>query len=101
MRRSGTTKDGGAFDSRTIEVVWRKGQVVPGYDPSVWRKDRCGAWMQRGLHGVIDDYGWEVDHVFPVSQGGTDDYSNLQPLQWRNNRGKGDNFPRWSCLVSV
>lgn len=22
--------------------VWNKGQVVPGSDPAIWRKDQCG-----------------------------------------------------------
>jgi hypothetical protein len=31
---------------------------------------------------------------------GTDDLSNLQPLQWENNRGKGDTWPQqWVCAV--
>jgi len=37
--------------------------------------------------------GWEVDHIRPVSHDGGDDLANLQPLQWKNNRCKGDTFP--------
>ena len=37
-------------------------------------------------------HGWEVDHIKPVSKGGTDDLSNLQPLQWDNNRKKSDTY---------
>ena len=28
-----------------------------------------------------------------------DDLSNLQPLQWENNRYKGDDFPHWYCKI--
>ncbi len=58
--------------------------------------------MQWNLYGVTDSlYGWEIDHVVPKSIGGSDDLNNLQPLQWQNNRHKGDDYPEWSCLVTT
>lgn len=96
-RKSGTRSDGQPFDEQTIESVWKKGTAEPNY-PS-FRKDVCGASMQRNKYGKTEQWGWEIDHIKPVSQRGTDDLSNLQPLQWENNRHKGDNFPNWSCKV--
>ncbi len=46
---------------------------------------------------IENGVGWEIDHIKPVSESGTDDLSNLQPLQWENNRLKGDNWPTWKC----
>lgn len=88
------------FNQNIIDLVWHKGKIVAGYDPNVWRKDACGAWMKRSDYGNTDSqYGWEIDHIKPVSKGGSDNLDNLQPLQWQNNRHKGDNYPNWSCLI--
>ncbi len=90
---------GQSFDIPTINAVWARGKVVPGYDPNVYRKDACGAWMKKGSYADTTQYGWEIDHIMPVSKGGSDALSNLQPLQWENNRHKGDDWPQWTCKV--
>lgn len=99
-RNANTTRTGASFDEQTIEAVWNKGAVVPGYDPRYVRKDACGAFIERARHGETTRYGWEIDHVMPVAHGGPDVVANLQPLQWENNRHKSDNWPHWSCAIS-
>lgn len=95
------TQYGLTFNQSTIDNVWRKGQTVSGYDPDKVRRDRCGALMQRSQYGNTDHaWGWEIDHIVPKAKDGSDDLSNLQPLQWANNRHKGDNWPYWTCKVA-
>ncbi|MCX6766726.1 MAG: HNH endonuclease signature motif containing protein [Candidatus Moranbacteria bacterium] len=96
-RNNSTRRDGSTFDESTIESVWRKGEIEPNY--SNFRKDKCGASMQRDKYGKTEGWGWEIDHIKPVALGGTDDMNNLQPLQWENNRYKGDNYPNWNCKI--
>ncbi len=67
-------------------AVWKKAKVVNGANPAIWRKDQCDAWIGWDYYGDRScDYGWEIDHITPVSKGGTNDLSNLRPLQWMNN----------------
>lgn len=99
LRNQSTKLEGSSFDQATINAVWRKAQAVSGYDENEYRKDRCGTWIRKQSYGTTSDYGWEIDHDKPVAKGGTDDLTNLQPLHWQNNRGKGDSWPQWTCSI--
>jgi hypothetical protein len=82
-----------------IQAVWEKGEAVPGYDPKEIRRDQCDAWIIREMYGNrISLYGWEIDHIMPVSKGGIDGLSNLRPLQWENNANRQDE--QLVCVVT-
>ena len=88
------------FNEKTIEQVWELARTVEGFNPDMVRKDACGAWIMKNQYGNRDSiYGWEIDHVYPLSMGGTDDIINLRAMQWDNNLSKGDDYPVYKSKV--
>ena len=84
-----------SFSPGKIMQVWEKGTYVN----DEWRKDDCGAWIHRDQYGRTDtDYGWQIDHIKPVSKGGSDDLLNLRPLHYLNNQAKAAG--RTDCAVT-
>lgn len=83
-------------------AIWKKAKEVTGVDSSIFRQDYAGAWIRFDDYGNRDSqYGWEKDHLKPLSLGGQEVLDNLYPLQWQNNLRKGDDYPRWSTAVTA
>lgn len=90
------------FTDAEILEVWKKAFEVSGVDPDIFRQDYSGAWIRYADHGNRNSqYGWEIDHLKPLSQGGEETMANYLPLQWQNNVRKGDNYPRWATAVTA
>lgn len=89
----GKTRGGRDFSLSKVKQVWAKARGT-----GLKRRDICGAGIHWSEHGRQTRYGWEIDHKRPVSRGGSDDLSNLQPLHWQNNRDKADRTQgEWNC----
>jgi 5-methylcytosine-specific restriction endonuclease McrA len=87
------------YQDDAVQRVWEKATQIPDNDPSVWRQDQCKAWIGKREYGNRkSQYGWEIDHITPKSEGGSDVLSNLRPLQWENNASK--QAGRLVCVVT-
>lgn len=93
VREPNTDTKGRPFEQYLIDRVWHTADAGSGF--YMYRRDACGTEMAKLEFGKATPLGWEIDHIKPVALGGTDDQDNLQPLQWANNRRKGDVWPDW------
>ncbi len=60
--------------------VWAKGRIVEGLDPSLFRKDACGALIVSDKYGMDNPFGWEIDRIYPGDRGGKYILDNSRPL---------------------
>lgn len=89
------------MDDEIINEVWNKGRIINGMNPNLFRQDPCGAIIAYNQYGQKSAaFGWEIDHVYPLSKGGDDNILNLRPMHWRNNFAKGDDYPIYSREVT-
>jgi hypothetical protein len=89
QRQPNTDTSGQPFSPEVVEAVWQKARTMGVHE--TLRVDAWGWTIVRSDYGNNRSrYGWEIDHIIPVSQGGGDELTNLQPLQWENNRRKDE-----------
>lgn len=90
------------FTEQQKEIAWNKASIVDGYNPDLYRKDACGAWIAKNKYGQQDNmFGWEVDHIFPADRGGDEHSDNLRAMQHQNNASKGNDYPTYNAVITA
>jgi len=85
------------IDEKVVEAVWEKGRGMSELDSTEWRKDQCGAWIQRTqFNNPNSDYGWTVVNTQP---GATETVDNLQPFHLNNGFNIASGKPQ--CRVTA
>ena len=69
--------------------AWNRATVIPRIDPSEWREDGYGRRIRFSDYGNRDSqYGWTLDYIRPLAEGGADADRNLQAVHWRTHVGR-------------
>ncbi len=69
------------FTEEEIREVWSSISECRGKKSCI---DPWGREIKRFDYGCKDKYCWNIDHILPISRGGTNSISNLQPLHWKS-----------------
>lgn len=89
------------FPDDIVWHVWSSAFIITITDALLWRKDECGAWIKRtDYNDEKSQYGWVIDHIVPKSKGGTDEVSNLRPLQRENTTRNEDGSLKCQIMAS-
>ena len=81
-------------------TIWQKARQLPGWNPSIWRLDDLNNVIRYTDYGNIQSaFGWEFDHIVPKFLGGSDDWSNLRPLYWKDNRSRNTQITPARVLI--
>jgi len=84
-----------------IPYMWEKAKIVEGFDPNLFRKDACGAWIRRDMFGIESNmYGWNADIIFPLIMGGSVRLENVRALNCRNINSKGNDYPSYHAVYT-
>lgn len=81
---------------KALNYVWNVAKTVPGKDPKLYRQDNYGNVAYKYSYGKDSPMGWSVDHIKPVSKGGSDSVRNLQLMNTTKNKSLGNTLVKKS-----
>lgn len=97
------------WTNEQINSAWERGLVVATYEPEAYRSDYAGSLMFKGSfianpnseeNNNVRSYSWTIVHQRPLVVGGTEEASNLWPLNCMNALAKGQDYPKWKTTVT-
>lgn len=102
-----------AYTEEQLDEIFAKAMKIPNTNDKEVGKDCCEAIIKRDKYGEdnrVDEFYWEVDHIYPKSKAEEkkfpneliNDMINLRPLHGENNgtEGKGDDYPKYKSAVT-
>ena len=81
-------------DENCVQKVWELAKPVGGMDKDKYRKDVYGNIIYKASYGKDTIMGWTIDHIKPVSRGGSNDISNLQALATSKSSSLGETMKK-------
>lgn len=85
-----------SFSREMIQKVWEKAKKIRGRDRARYRSDPYGNVLRYEDYGKDTKMGWDIDHIRPLSRGGSNNIRNLQALQTSTNKKKGNTLKKRS-----
>jgi hypothetical protein len=76
------------FDISVINAVWDKAQSEYGF--FFFKRDRFGEIIAKHHYSEQSQYGWYIEYIVPLTDGGTNDIDNLRPVHWKNSARASD-----------
>lgn len=78
--------------------IWELANEIRGLDPNIWRADAYRNPIKIDIRDNVSIYGWNIDHLNPKNKGGSDEFTNLQPMQAKKNDSIGNKLVKRSMM---
>lgn len=84
------------YSEDEIKNVWGKAKTIENKNSNIYRQDPYGNELYLHSYGKNGPKSWQIDHIKPISKGGSNDIRNLQALKTKINLEKSDSLKKRS-----